>query len=231
MLCQIDGLEQISFTTSHPHDATDELFRVIAKNPKISRRFHLPLQSGSDRILKRMKRLHTFADYKAKIDSLRALVPDVGVTTDIITGFSGESEEDHEATIRALCQIRYDGAYIYKYSVRQATPAAKLPDDVPFKTKEARNQELLDVQKRIMREINQDSLGREVSVLVEGVSSRDPNNLIGRTNQDKKVVFPGAKALIGSFQKIKLVDIKNETFAGSSIGTVLTSPVEPSLNS
>lgn len=215
MLCQIDGLELLSFTTSHPHDATDELFRMIAKNPKISRRFHLPLQSGSDRILKRMKRLHAFADYKAKIDSLRGLVPDVAVTTDIIAGFSGETTEDHEQTIRALCQIRYDGAYIYKYSVRQATPAAKLTDDVTHEIKEKRNQELLDLQKRISQEINQEALGFEISVFVEEVSSRDAKNLIGRTNQDKKVIFPGDKALIGSFQKIKLTDIKNETFVGS----------------
>lgn len=228
MLCQIDGLELISFTTSHPHDATDELFRMIAKNPKISRRFHLPLQSGSDRILKRMKRLHTFADYKAKIDSMRALIPDVAVTTDIIAGFSGETEEDHEATIRVLCQIRYDGAYIYKYSVRPATPAAKLPDDVPFETKEARNQELLDLQKRISREINRESLGREVSVFVEGVSTKNGDNprkqgqspfLIGRTNQDKKVVFEGDQSSIGQFQKVTLAELKHETFIGKPISS------------
>jgi tRNA-2-methylthio-N6-dimethylallyladenosine synthase len=150
MLCQIEGLEQISFTTSHPQDATEELFQVIARNPKISRRFHLPLQSGSDRILKRMKRLHTIGEYKAKVGRLRALVPEISITTDIIAGFSGETEEDHEATKRALKTLRFDGAFIYKYSVRPGTPAAKLPDDVLSETKSRRHQELLTLQRRIM---------------------------------------------------------------------------------
>ena len=150
MLCKIDGLEEISFTTSHPQDATEELFQAIAKNPKISRRFHLPLQSGSDRILKRIKRLHTIEEYKAKVERLRALVPEISITTDIITGFSGETEEDHEATKRALEELRFDGAFIFKYSVRPGTPAAKLPDDVPPETKSRRHQELLTLQRRIM---------------------------------------------------------------------------------
>ncbi|MBI4394915.1 MAG: tRNA (N6-isopentenyl adenosine(37)-C2)-methylthiotransferase MiaB [Candidatus Omnitrophica bacterium] len=149
MLCQIERLEQISFTTSHPHDATEELFQVIARNPKISRHFHLPLQSGSDRILKRMKRLHTYQDYKAKIDRLRELVPDISITTDMITGFSGETEEDHKATKRALEEIRFGGAYLFKYSLRPGTPAAKLPDDIPMDVKKRRHHELLEIQKRI----------------------------------------------------------------------------------
>ena len=113
MLCQIEGLKRISFTTSHPQDATEELFRVIAQNPKISRRFHLPLQSGSNSILKRMKRLHTYQEYKVKIDLMHKIIPDISVTTDIITGFSGETEEDHQATMRALSEIHYDSAFIY----------------------------------------------------------------------------------------------------------------------
>ncbi|MBI4372468.1 MAG: tRNA (N6-isopentenyl adenosine(37)-C2)-methylthiotransferase MiaB [Candidatus Omnitrophica bacterium] len=158
MLCGIEALERISFTTSHPHDATEELFQAIARYPKISRRFHLPLQSGSDRILKRMKRLHTYADYKTKIDRLRRLVPEISVTTDIITGFSGESEEDHEATKRALREIRYDSAFIFKYSPRSGTPAAKLPDDVPMNVKKKRHHELLEIQKQITRENNRAAL-------------------------------------------------------------------------
>lgn len=214
MLCQIDGLERISFTTSHPSDATEELFQVIAHNPKISRRFHLPLQSGSDRILKRMKRLHTYSDYKAKINRLRELVQDISITTDIIAGFSGETEEDHASTRQALEEIRYDGAYIYKYSVRPATPAAKLEDDVPHSVKEDRNRELLTLQKKIALENSRAWLGRMVEVFVEGQSPKRSEELIGRTLHEKKVVFPGTPALIGAFKPVALLDIKNETFLG-----------------
>ena len=215
MLCQIDGLERISFTTSHPSDATEELFQVIARNPKISRRFHLPLQSGSDRILKRMKRLHRYEEYKQKIVRLRELVPDISVTTDIIAGFSGETEEDHEATRRVLEEIRYDGAYIFKYSVRSGTPAAKLPDDVPLPVKNKRNQELLALQKEISLERNQGWVGRTVGVFVEDRSPKREDELMGRTLQEKKVVFAGPKDLIGTFQSVTLVGVKGETFLGS----------------
>lgn len=225
MLCEIEGLERISFTTSHPQDATEELFCVIAKNPKISRRFHLPLQSGSDRILKRMKRLHTYQEYKRKIDLMRQIVPDVSVTTDIIAGFSGETEEDHQATVRALEEIRYDSAYIYKYSLRPATPAAKLPDDVPLEIKERRNHELLALEKKIMAENSREWLGRMIQVFVEKKSAKAKkgmgNNsclspfLIGRTDQDKKVVFEGSPSLIGQFVPVRLKDLRHETFIGT----------------
>lgn len=214
MLCQIDGLGRISFTTSHPHDATEELFRVIAKNQKISRRFHLPLQSGSNRILKRMKRLHTYEEYKAKIDLMRELIPDVSITTDIIAGFSGETEEDHAATLKALSEIQYDGAYVYKYSVRAATPAAKLSDDVLLMVKQKRNAELLQFQNQMTKEANRKWLGKIVQVFVEGTDSRNPNQLTGRTDQDKTVVFQDDSAVIGSFQKVRLDQLHNETFLG-----------------
>jgi len=214
-LCQIDSLERISFTTSHPSDATEELFQVIARNPKISRRFHLPLQSGSDRILKRMKRLHVYEDYKKKIERLRELVPDISITTDIIAGFSGEAEEDHAATRRALEEIRYDGAYLYKYSVRSSTPAAKLEDDVPQPVKEARHHELLALQKQITLERNRTWRGRTVEVFVEGRSPKRAEELLGRTAQEKGVVFPGSADLIGTLQKVTIVNIKDETFIGS----------------
>lgn len=162
MLCEIKGLERLSFTTSHPQDATEELFQVIAKNPKIGRRFHLPLQSGSDRILKRMKRLHTYAEYKAKIDRLREWVPEVAITTDIIVGFPGEAEEDYQATRHALEEIRFDGAFIYKYSTRPGTPAAKLADDVLLSEKSKRNNELLQIQRDLMEKKNHAMLGKVI---------------------------------------------------------------------
>ncbi len=215
MLCQIEGLERISFTTSHPHDATEALYRVIAKNLKISRRFHLPLQSGSDRILKRMKRLHTYQEYKEKIDLMRKLIPDVAITTDIIAGFSGETEEDFEATRRALEEIRYDSAFIYKYSVRPGTPAVKLEDDVPLAVKEERHQKLLQLQKKIMDRNNREWLGKTAAVFVEQASDRNPLHLIGRTSQDRKVVFEGGQHQVGTFARVTLTGLRHETFIGT----------------
>ncbi len=214
MLCQIEGLEALSFTTSHPHDATEELYKVIAKNPKISRRFHLPLQSGSNHMLKRMKRLHTYEEYRGKIDRMRTMIPDVSLTTDIITGFSGETEQNHLETAMALQEIRYDGAYIYKYSVRPGTPAAKLEDDVPLSVKEKRNQELIAIQDKIRDEKNRAYIGKTLEVFAETVNSRNPEQLIGRSREEKRVSFDGTKVLIGTFQKILITDLKNETFFG-----------------
>lgn len=217
MLCGIEGLERISFTTSHPHDATEELYQVIARNSKISRRFHLPLQSASDRMLKKMKRLHTFAEYKEKVSRMREVIPDVSITTDIIVGFSGEDEEDFEATANALREIRYDGAYIYKYSVRPGTPAAKLPDDIPFSIKEERNAALLKIQKEIEREINQSQIGKTVEVFVEDVNPKDASQVLGRTSAEKTVLFPSSAAVLGGIQKVKIESLVNETFFGSPV--------------
>lgn len=214
MLCQIEGLEKISFTTSHPQDATPALYEVIAANPKISRRFHLPLQSGSDRMLKRMKRLHTYSEFVEKIETMRQMIPDVSITTDIISGFSGETDEDHQATRRALEALRFDGAYVYKYSLRPGTPASKLPDDVPISIKEERNAELLERQKRITFENNQLSVGQTVEVFVEGTSPKNGSQVLGHTHQEKKVIFSGAAALLGTFQKVTLKELRHDSFVG-----------------
>lgn len=217
MLCGIEGLKRISFTTSHPQDATPELYEVIARNPKISRRFHLPLQSGSDAMLKRMKRLHDYAGFQEKIQRMREIIPDVVITTDIIAGFSGESEADHEATKNALKELRFDGAFIYKYSVRPGTPAAKLPDDVPLEIKERRNQELLDIQKAVSTEMNRNWIGREVEVFVEGTSPKDKSRLVGRSLQEKKIIFNGPQDAIGKFVQVRIDALKHETFLGTAI--------------
>jgi tRNA-2-methylthio-N6-dimethylallyladenosine synthase len=214
MLCQIEDLERISFMTSHPQDATEELFQVIARNPKIGRRFHLPLQSGSDRILKRMKRLHTYAEYKAKIDRLRERVPEISITTDIIVGFSGETDEDHRATRRALEELRFDSAFIYKYSTRPGTPAAQLPDDVPFETKVARNQELLKLQREITEQKSRALLGKICTVFVEGRHAENPKEQIGRMDQDRRVIFLSQQDLAGKFVRLELTGLHHETFRG-----------------
>jgi tRNA-2-methylthio-N6-dimethylallyladenosine synthase len=212
MLCGIDGLERISFTTSHPQDATEELFQAVARNPKIGRRFHLPLQSGSDRMLKRMKRHHTYAEYKAKIDRLRALVPEISITTDIIVGFSGETDEDHAATRHALEEMRFDSAFIYKYSVRPGTPAAQLPDDVSFELKSARNQELLKVQKEITGQKSRSLIGKAFTVFVEGRLAENPKEMIGRMDQDRRVIIEGDKDCVGQFVRVEFTGLHHETF-------------------
>ncbi len=219
-LAGIPGLKRIAFTTSHPHDAVEELFQVMAKHPNISRRFHLPLQSGSDRMLKRMKRLHTFAEYKEKIDRLRALVPDVSVTTDIIVGFSGETEADHQETLKALRELQFDGAYIFKYSVRPGTPAAKLEDDVLPEEKDRRHQELLALQNGITTKTNEADLGKTFSVLLESESPRREGFLLGRTHQDKKVAVQASSEYLGKFVDVKLESLERETFIGSLKGQV-----------
>jgi tRNA-2-methylthio-N6-dimethylallyladenosine synthase len=212
MLCKLDGLERISFTTSHPQDATEKLFHVIARNPKIGRRFHLPLQSGSDRILKRMKRLHTYAEYKAKIDRLRELVPEISITTDIIVGFSGETEEDHHATRHALEEIRFDSAFIYKYSLRPQTPAARLPDDVPFDLKASRNQELIMIQRKITEAKSRSWLGKVFTVFVEGRNVDNPEEQVGRMDQDRRVLFEAGEDYAGRFVRLELTSLHHETF-------------------
>ena len=213
-LCKIEGLERISFTTSHPQDATEELYQVIAKNPKISRRFHLPLQSGSSRILKRMKRLHTFEQYLEKIKRMREVIPDISVTSDIITGFPGETEEDHQETVRALQQLKFDVTYIYKYSVRPGTPAAKLQDDVPGEVKDRRNSELLNLHRKIGEENSRVLIGKTLEVFVESGSPKSSEELKGRSYQEKPVIFSGSRDLLGKFVQIEIRDLKSETLLG-----------------
>ena len=200
---------------------TEDLFQVIRKNPKISRRFHLPLQSGSDAVLKRMKRLHTFAEYHAQIKRLRELVPDIAVTTDIITGFCGETDADFLATRQAIEAVRYDGAFIYKYSVRPGTPAAKLVDDVPEEVKLQRTRELLEIQKKISNEVNQYWIGKTITAFVEEDNSHwHANQLRARSDQDKKIAFDGDPKRVGSFVRIKLNELRNETFFGELVSAV-----------
>ncbi len=217
MLCKIDGLERISFTTSHPQDATEELFQVIARHPKIGRRFHLPLQSGSDRMLKRMKRLHAYAEYKVKIDRLRELVPEISITTDIIVGFSGETEEDHRATKRALEEIRFDSAFIYKYSQRPGTPAARLEDDVPSEVKASRNQELLKIQKAMGEEKSRSLIGKTFTVFVEGRNPDNPKEQVGRMDQDRRVIFLSDKDCVGQFVRMEFTGLFYETFCARAV--------------
>ena len=216
-LSEIDGIEMISFTTSHPSDAVPELFDVIRDNPKITRRFHLPLQSGSDKILRRMKRLHTLDEYRAKVDRLRETVPGVSVTTDIIVGFPGETQEDFELTRKALEDIQYDSAFIYKYSLRPGTPAEGLGDDVPLEDKKQRNSELLDVQDRISEFKNQGLIGTVHRGIVEKENVRVPGEIVLRTWTDKKIIISGTAADRGKIMNARITKLVNETFFGEIV--------------
>ena len=209
---KISGIKKISFTTSHPEDAHEELFQVIRDHEKISRHFHLPLQSGSDRMLERMRRGHTLTQYRVKIDRMRELIPDVSISTDIICGFPGETLEDYEMTKQALVDIQYDSAFIFKYSPRPHTGAARYVDHISDLEKTRRVTELLHVEKKIMRECNERFLNRAFPVLISEPSKKSKAELLAHTWHDKKVILKGERSEIGSIMNVRLTDLINETF-------------------
>lgn len=210
-ICEIEGDFTVRFMTSHPKDATFKLIDTIAANPKIAKQFHLPLQSGSDRILKLMNRHYTFESYKALADYMKKKIPEIAITTDIIVGFPGETEEDFKCTLEALESIEYDNIYSFIYSKRKGTPAAKMEDPTTAEEKSNRFQRLLDTQNSISNRKNQEYLGKTIDVLVEGRSKTDVNKLTGRNEKNRLVHFSGDDGLIGKHVKVKI--IKADTFS------------------
>ncbi len=205
-LASIDGDYRLHFMTSHPKDATRELIDVMAANPHIAKQFHLPAQSGSDRILKAMNRGYTSEKYLGIIDYIREKIPDCVVTSDIIVGFPGETEEDFEATLDLLRRVRYDMVYSFIYSPRKGTPAASMPDQIPDDVKGERLRRLLDLQTEIAGEINLGYVGKTVRVLCCGRSKNDPSMLEGRTEGGKIVLFPGNAASEGEYIEVRIAD-------------------------
>lgn len=185
----VEGIERVRFTSGHPSGCTAELARAFAELPKVCPHLHLPVQSGSDRILKAMRRGYDRAGYVAAVERLRAAVPDISITTDVIVGFPGETEEDFGLTRSLLSEIRCDNAFVFKFSPRPGTPAAEMPDDVSDEEKQRRNQVLLGDLDRQGAEINSGWVGREVEVLAEGPSLRNAAAWSGRTPQNKIVIF------------------------------------------
>jgi tRNA-2-methylthio-N6-dimethylallyladenosine synthase len=185
----IEGLRRLRFMSSHPSGCTAELARACAELPKVCPHIHLPLQSGSDRILKLMNRGYTSAEYRAAVERIRAAVPRVAVTTDIIVGFPSETAEDFNLTRAILSEIGFTNAFIFKYSSRPGTKAAGLADDVPEPEKMRRNQVILEEQNKICRDLNRLLLGRECEVLVEGNSKRNPDRWTGRTGTNIITIF------------------------------------------
>lgn len=210
-LAQIEGDYVLHFMTSHPKDATKKLVDVIAKHKTIAKQFHLPLQSGSDNILKKMNRHYQMDRYLEIVDYMKEKIPDIVITSDIIVGFPGETEEDFEGTLEALKRIRYDMIYSFIYSPRKGTPAAEMPDQVPNTVQSERFNRLLALQNEIAYEINQKHMGETIRVLCDGPSKNNPNVLCGRTEGNKIVLFDGSVDNTGKFVNIKIT--KCETFA------------------
>lgn len=203
-LCKIDGDFKLRFMTSHPKDASRRLIDVMAKNEKIARHFHLPLQSGSDRILKIMNRHYDTAKYLETVDYLREKIPNIAITTDIIVGFPGETEEDFEMTLSMLRRVEYDMIYSFIYSPRKNTPAAEMENQVPDEVKSERFNRLLALQNAIALEKNQLLVGKTVRVLCDGRSKNNESVMSGRTDGNKIVFFDGNDGDTGNFVNIKI---------------------------
>lgn len=203
-LSAIDGDFLIRFMTSHPKDVSDALISAMAKSPRVAKHFHLPLQSGSDRVLKIMNRHYDRAHYLDNVRKMREAMPEIALTTDIIVGFPGETEDDFEATLDILRAVRYDMIYSFIYSPRKGTPAAAMENQVPADVKSARMQRLLELQNQISLEKNEEMVGKTVRVLAEGRSKNDISTFTGRTESNKLVHFAADESVIGKFVNIKI---------------------------
>jgi len=211
---EVEGIERIRFTTSHPKDLSDRLIAAFKNLPKLCEHLHLPVQAGSDRILKKMNRRYTREQYLELVAKLRDAVPGIALTTDIIVGFPGETEEDFLQTLDIVEKVRYDSAFTFIYSPRKGTPAAEMPDQVDEEVKKERIYRLIDLQNRISGEINQEIVGSTAEVLVEGTSKTDPSRLTGKTRSNKTINFPGDVGLIGRTVQVEVTAGKLSSLEG-----------------
>ena len=209
---------RIRFTTSHPKDMSDETLQVIADMPNVCRHIHLPVQSGSNRILKLMNRKYTREWYLDRVAAIRRIIPDCGLSTDIFVGYCSETEEDHELSLSLMREVGYDSAFMFKYSERPGTYASKhLPDDVPEEVKIRRLNELIALQTEISAQQNKKDEGHEFDVLVEGFSKRSREQLCGRTEQNKMVVFNKGSHHIGQTVRVRITGSTSATLLGEAI--------------
>ncbi len=209
---------RIRFTTSHPKDMSDETLQVIAEMPNVCRHIHLPVQSGSDRILKLMNRKYTREWYLDRVAAIRRIVPDCGLSTDIFVGYHSETEEDHQLSLSLMREVGYDSAFMFKYSERPGTYASKhLPDDVAEEVKLRRLNELIALQTEISAQQNKKDEGREFGVLVEGFSKRSRQQLCGRTEQNKMVVFDKGDHHIGQTVRVRITGSTSATLLGEAV--------------
>lgn len=203
-VANLPGDFRLRFMTSHPKDASDELIRVMAKNEKIVRHFHLPLQSGSDGILSRMNRRYTAEKYYGIVEKLRSAMPDISLSSDIIVGFPGETDEDFEATMDMLRRVQYDAIFSFIYSPRKGTPAAEMTDQVPHDISTARFERMLALQNEISLARNQRFVGRTVRVLAEEISHGDATKVTGRGDSPRPIHFAADPGVIGQFVNVKI---------------------------
>ena len=204
------------FATSHPKDISDELLHVMARYPNICKYIHLPVQAGSTSMLQRMHRVYSREQYLERIAAIRRILPDCAIATDIIAGFCGETEEEHQATLSIMKEVGYSAAYMFKYSVRDNTYAAThYPDDVPDEVKTKRLEEIIELQQSLSLASNEQDVGKTVEVLVEGTSKRSEEQLFGRTSQNKVVIFPRGNHQKGDYVMVTIQACTAATLIGT----------------
>ncbi len=209
---------RVRFTTSHPKDMSDETLKVIATYPNLCRHIHLPVQSGSSRILNLMNRKYTREWYLDRIAAIRRILPDCGISTDMFSGFHSETDADFEETLSLMREVGFDSSFLFKYSERPGTYASKhLPDDIPEEVKISRLQQMIDLQNELSLESNRRDIGKEFEVLVEGFSKRSREQLFGRTSQNKVVVFNKGAHRIGEFVRVRVTDASSATLLGEAL--------------
>jgi len=213
-LDEVEGLARIRYTTSHPRDFTQEMIEAIARSKKVSDHFHLPVQSGSNHVLKRMARGYPVERYRDLVRRVRGALPGATLTTDLIVGFPGESEADFEETLELVREIRFDRSYMFMFSPRRGTPAASFPGQVPLEVKKVRLARLMDLQDRISLEKNEERLGRTVDVLVEGPSRTRKDVLTGRAKDNRVVLFKGPSSLTGALVPVRITAARTWTLEG-----------------
>lgn len=215
MVAQISDKLRVRFSTSHPKDMSDEVLYTMSKYKNICKHIHLPAQSGSTRVLERMKRGYSREWYLNRIHAIKQIIPDCAVSTDIMTGFPGETEQDHADTINLMKEVNYDFAYMFKYSERPNTYAARhLKDDIQESIKTQRLTEIIDLQNELSEKSKKEDLGKTFEVLVEGFSKKSKDYLFGRTSQNKVVVFPRLNHTIGDYVDVEIIDCTSATLIG-----------------
>lgn len=209
---------RVRFTTSHPKDMSDETLRVIAEEPNVCKHIHLPVQSGSNRILKLMNRKYTREWYLDRVAAIRRIIPDCAITTDIFAGYCTETEEDHEQSLSLMREVGYDSAFMFKYSERPGTYASKhIPDDIPEEVKVRRLNELIALQNELSAMRNEETIGKEYDVLLEGVSKRSREQLFGRTEQNKVVIIDRKDHRIGDTVRARIIESSSATLKGVEV--------------
>jgi len=219
---EIDGLERLRFTSPHPIGFRDDLIDAIARLPKLAEHVHLPLQSGSNKILKAMHRTYTAQKYVDLVDRIRQARDGIAITTDVIVGFPGETEADYKQTRELVEQIQFDNAFIFRYSPRRDTPAADMDDQIDESVKEQRNQDLLRIVDESARRAGERLVGRDVEVLCEGPSKTNRARLMGRTRTNKIVVFEGSDTLVGEMVDVRVQQANGFSLYGTPVVQTLT---------